>query len=255
MPAMRLQGKSAIVTGAGSGIGRAIAMAMAREGARVALVGRRWEPLQDVASEIGDAALLCAGDVSRLEDVERIVKLVVGKFRGLDVLVNNAGVLYGGTAESLTEQQWEEMFDINVKAVWRMSREVLPWMRTAGGGAIVNISSVLGLIGARNRVAYSASKGAVTLMTKSMAMDHAYENIRVNCICPGIVETEMVADFIRNAPDPEEATRVREALHPLARFGQPEDIASMAVFLASDEARWITGAAMPVDGGYTAGKA
>ena len=255
MRRMRLQEKSVIVTGAGSGIGRAIALAMAREGARVALVGRRREPLGDVAAEIGDAALVCAGDVSLLEDVQRIVKQAVGKFRGLDVLVNNAGVLYGGTAEDLLDEQWEEMFSINVKAVWRMSRQVLPWMRSAGGGAIVNISSVLGLIGARNRVAYSASKGAVTLLTKSMAMDHAHEQIRVNCICPGIVETEMVADVIHSAPDPEDARRVREALHPMGRFGQPDDIAGMAVFLASDEAKWITGAAMPVDGGYTAGKA
>jgi 2,3-dihydro-2,3-dihydroxybenzoate dehydrogenase len=111
------------------------------------------------------------------------------------------------------------------------------------------------MIGARNRVGYSASKGAVTLLTKSMAMDHAHEKIRVNCICPGIVETEMVADVIEHAPNPDEARRVREALHPMGRFGQPEDIAGMAVFLATDEAKWITGAAMPVDGGYTAGKA
>jgi NAD(P)-dependent dehydrogenase (short-subunit alcohol dehydrogenase family) len=252
---MRLQGKSAIVTGAGSGIGRAIAVAMVREGARVALVGRRRELLEEVALEIGAAALVCVGDVSRLEDIERVVKLAVGKFRGVDILVNNAAILHGGTAESLPDEHWDEMFNINVKAVWRMSREVLPWMRKAGGGSIVNISSVLGLIGAGSRVAYSASKGAVTLMTKSMAMDHAHEQIRVNCICPGIVETEMVSDVIMNAPNPEEVRQVREALHPLGRFGQPEDIAGMAVFLASDEARWITGAAMPVDGGYTAGKA
>jgi NAD(P)-dependent dehydrogenase (short-subunit alcohol dehydrogenase family) len=252
---MRLQGKSAIVTGAGTGIGKAIALAMRREGARVALVGRRREQLDEVAREIGGTELVCAGDVRVLEDIQRVVKESIEKFGGVDVLVNSAGVLYGGTAENLTEEQWGDTFAINVKAVWRMSREVLPSMRKAGGGSIVNISSVLGLIGARNRVAYSASKGAVTLMTKSMAMDHAHEQIRVNCICPGIVETEMVAEFIRNAPSPEEARKVREALHPLGRFGQPEDIAGLAVFLASDEARWITGAAMPVDGGYTAGKA
>lgn len=255
MPAMRLHGKSAIVTGAGSGIGRAIAVAMAREGARVALVGRRRELLEEVALEIGPEAIVCIGDVRSLEDVQRIVKQSAETLGGIDVLVNNAGVLHGGTAESLTDEQWDRTFDVNVKAVWRMSREVLPWMRKAGGGSIVNISSVLGLIGARNRVAYSASKGAVTLLTKSMAMDHAHEGIRVNCICPGIVETEMVADVIEHAPNPEEARRVREALHPMGRFGQPADIVGMAVFLASDEAKWITGAAMPVDGGYTAGKA
>jgi NAD(P)-dependent dehydrogenase (short-subunit alcohol dehydrogenase family) len=252
---MRLEGKSVIVTGAGSGIGRACAVAMAREGATVAVVGRRRELLEEVAREIGDTALVCVGDVRSLEDIQRVVRQAAEKFGGVNVLLNNAGVLYGGTAESLTEEQWDRTFDINVKAVWHMSREVLPWMRKANGGAIINISSVLGLIGARHRVAYAASKGAVTMMTKSMAMDHAQENIRVNCICPGIVETDMVQEFISSAANPEEARRVREALHPMGRFGQPEDIAGMAVFLASDEAKWITGAAMPVDGGYTAGKA
>jgi NAD(P)-dependent dehydrogenase (short-subunit alcohol dehydrogenase family) len=133
-----------------------------------------------------------------------------------------------------------------------MSRAALPYLRAAGGGSIVNMSSCIGLVGARNRVAYSASKGAVTLMTKSMALDHATENIRVNCICPGIVETELVAEFITKAPDPEAARKQRLALHPLGRFGKPEDIAHAAVYLASDEAAWVTGAAIPVDGGFTA---
>lgn len=252
---MRLAGKVAMVTGAGSGIGRAIAVAMAREGARVSLVGRRQLLLQETAREIGDEVLVCAGDITHVTDVQAIVAKMAQTFGKLDVLVNNAAVLVPGTAESLTDDQWDVTFNTNVKAVWRMSREVLPWMRRAGGGAIVNISSVLGLVGAHCRVAYSASKGAVTLLTKSMALDHGHENVRVNCICPGIVETEMVMDFVRKAPDPEEARKVREALHALGRFGRPEDVAGMAVFLASDEARWITGAALPVDGGYVAGKA
>lgn len=252
---MRLQGKSAIITGAGSGIGRACASAMAKEGAHVALVGRRRELLDSLAREIGPSALVCVGDVRNLEDIRRIVEHAVESFGGLNVLLNSAGVLYPGTAETLTDDQWDRTFDVNVKAIWHMSRAVLPWFRKSGGGSIINISSVLGLIGARNRVAYSASKGAVTMMTKSMAMDHATENIRVNCICPGIVETEMVADVIAKASDPEEARRVREALHAMGRFGQPEDIAGLVVFLSSDESKWITGAALPVDGGYTAGKA
>ena len=255
MPGMRLQGKYAIVTGAGSGIGRACAIAMAQEGAQVALVGRRRELLDTVAHEIGSKALVCVGDVRNHEDIHRLVHYAAEKFGAINVLLNSAGVLYPGTSETLTDDQWDRTFDVNVKAVWQMSRVVLPWFRKAGGGSIINISSVLGLIGARNRVAYSASKGAVTMMTKSMAMDHAAENVRVNCICPGIVETGMVADVINNAPDPIEARRVREALHPIGRFGQPEDIAGLAVFLASDESKWLTGAAIPVDGGYTSGKA
>jgi len=135
-----------------------------------------------------------------------------------------------------------------VRGVWQLSRAALPHMRKAGSGSIINIASVLSSLGARNRVAYAASKGAVLAMTRAIALDHAEENIRINCICPGIVETEMVAAF--NLDD--NARQQRMAAHPMGRFGQPEDIAGLAVFLASDEARWITGAAFPADGGYSA---
>jgi NAD(P)-dependent dehydrogenase (short-subunit alcohol dehydrogenase family) len=168
------------------------------------------------------------------------------------VLVNNAAALVAGTAESHTEAEWDETFDTNVKAPWLLTKALLPLMRKAGGASIINISSVLGLVGAKNRVAYSASKGALTLMTKAIALDHAYEKIRCNCICPGIVETDLVAKFITQAPDPEQARQQRTALHPLGRFGRPEDIASCAVYLASDESSWVTGAAFPIDGGFTA---
>jgi NAD(P)-dependent dehydrogenase (short-subunit alcohol dehydrogenase family) len=163
-------------------------------------------------------------------------------------LVNNAGILLPGTAESHTEEDWDQTFAVNVRGLWLLSRAVLPHMRAAGGGSIVNIGSVLSLVSARNRVAYSASKGAVLSMTRAMALDHAPEKIRVNCICPGIVETEMVARFNLD----ERARQQRIGLHPLGSFGQPEDIAEAAVFLASDDSSWITGAAFPVDGGYTA---
>jgi NAD(P)-dependent dehydrogenase (short-subunit alcohol dehydrogenase family) len=249
---MRLKGKVALITGAGSGIGRACALAFAREGARVALAGRRSKLLEETAREIGKAALVVAGDVSKHQDIRRMVAKTVKRLGGLHVLVNNAGVLIPGTAESLSEVQWDETFNVNVRGLWLLSRAALPHLRKASGGSIINIGSVLGLVGARARAAYAASKGAVTLLTKSMALDHAHEGIRVNCICPGIVETEMVADFIRKAPDPEAARRARVGLHPLGRFGQPHDIAALAVFLASDESGWVTGAALPVDGGYTA---
>ncbi len=253
---MRLKGKTAIITGAGSGIGQACALAFAREGARVVLVGRRREPLKQTAAQIQRDVLVCEGDVAKLEDVKRVVKTTLERFvGGVQVLVNSAAVLHAGTAETQTEEEWDETFNVNVRGLWLMSREVIQLMRRAGEGSIINLSSALGIVGGRSRAAYSASKGAVTILTKSMALDLAPEQIRVNCICPGIVETEMVSDFIRNAPDPELAKKRRTELHPLGRFGQPSDIANMAVYLASDESMWVTGAALPVDGGYLAGKA
>jgi NAD(P)-dependent dehydrogenase (short-subunit alcohol dehydrogenase family) len=248
----RLSGKVALVTGAGSGIGRAIAIAFAEQGARVALVGRRKLALEQVAAEIGENAIAIPGDVSKCEDIERVVTATVAQFGHLHILVNNAARLAAGTAESHSEAEWDETFDTNVRGLWLLSRVALPHMRKAGNGSIINISSVLGLVGAKNRVAYAASKGAVTLMTKAMALDHAHEQIRVNAICPGIVDTELVAQFINNALDPEATRKQRIALHPMGRFGQPEDIAHAAVYLASDESAWVTGIAMPVDGGYSA---
>jgi NAD(P)-dependent dehydrogenase (short-subunit alcohol dehydrogenase family) len=180
--------------------------------------------------------------------VKEIISATVQRFGGIHILVNNAGVLLPGTAESLTDEQWEQTFDLNVRAAWQLSRAVLPHMRAAGGGSIINIGSVLSFLGARNRVAYAASKGALLAMTRAMALDHAAEHIRVNCICPGIVETELVASFNLD----EAARRQRIAMHPMGRFGEPKDIAGLAVFLAGDESAWITGAAYPVDGGYSA---
>ena len=247
-----MEGKIALITGGGTGIGRATALAFAREGAKVTLMGRRLEPLVVTAREVGGSALVVTGDLSSAPDIDDAIRSTVARFGGLNVLVNNGAVLHAGTAESHTEQEWDETFNINVKGLWMLSRAVLPYMRNAGGGSIVNLSSVLGLVGARNRAAYAASKGAVTLLTKSMALDHAHENIRVNCICPGIVDTDLVAGFVKNSPHPEKARQERIALHPMGRFGTPDDIASCAVFLASDESKWITGAAIPVDGGFTA---
>ena len=245
---MRLAGKAAIVTGGGSGIGKAIAAAFVREGAKVAICGRNARRLVQAASDIGPQCLALTADVSRSDEIARVVKQTLEKFERLDILVNNAGILLAGTAESLTDEQWEQTFNTNVRGVWQLSRAALPHMRKAGSGSIINIASVLSSLGARNRVAYAASKGAVLAMTRAMALDHAEENIRINCICPGIVETEMVAAF--NLDD--NARQQRMAAHPMGRFGQPEDIAGLAVFLASDEARWITGAAFPADGGYSA---
>jgi NAD(P)-dependent dehydrogenase (short-subunit alcohol dehydrogenase family) len=245
---MRLAGKVAIITGGGSGIGKAIAMAFVREGAKVVIVGRDSKKLDRAAAEIGADCLAVSADVSNVGSVKKLVSATLDRFKRINVLVNNAAVLLPGTAASLSEEDFDQTFAINVKGLWLLSRAVLPHMRVVGGGSIVNIGSVLSMVGARNRVAYSASKGAVMAMTKAMALDHAAENIRVNCIAPGIVETEMVARFSTD----ENARKQRVALHPMGRFGQPQEIASAAVFLASDESGWTTGSVVTIDGGYSA---
>ena len=247
---MRLSGKVAIITGGGSGIGKAIAAVFVREGAKAVIAGRDSKKLEAAAAEIGGDCLAVSANVSKTSDVQRLVDAALGKFKRINILVNNAAVLQPGTAESLSEEDFDQTFAINVKGLWLMSRAVLPHMRASngGGGSIVNIASVLSMVGARNRVAYAASKGAVMAMTKAMALDHAAENIRVNCICPGIVETEMVARFSTD----ENARKQRVAMHPMGRFGQPEEIASAAVFLASDESGWTTGSVLTIDGGYSA---
>jgi len=245
---MRLTHKVAIITGGGSGIGKAIAHAFVREGAQVVISGRNQQKLQSAAAEIGPACVPWACDVATPSDITSLVNATVKKFNRIDILVNNAGVLLAGSAESLSDEVWEQTFNTNVRGVWQLSRAVLPHMRAGGGGSIINMGSVLSSLGARNRVAYAASKGAVLAMTKAMALDHAAENIRVNCICPGIVETEMVAAFGMD----ESARKQRIAMHPAGRFGQPDDLAGMAVLLASDESMWITGSAFTVDGGYSA---
>jgi NAD(P)-dependent dehydrogenase (short-subunit alcohol dehydrogenase family) len=245
---VRLNNKVAIVTGGGSGIGKAIAQAFVREGAKVVIAGRDGKRLTTAVAEIGGECLAVSADVSKASDVQKLVDAALGKFQGINVLVNNAAVLLPGTAESLSEEHFDQTFSINVRGLWLLSRAALPHMRASGGGSIVNIASVLSMVGARNRVAYAASKGAVMAMTKAMALDHAAENIRVNCICPGIVETEMVARFSTD----ENARKQRVAMHPMGRFGQPAEVASAAVFLASDESGWTTGSVVTIDGGYSA---
>ncbi|HET7890007.1 MAG TPA: glucose 1-dehydrogenase [Candidatus Sulfotelmatobacter sp.] len=248
----RLKGKIGVVTGAGSGIGRACAIALADEGARVVLVGRRKDRVEELANQIGDSAFPIPADISQTSEITRLIDEAVGQFGGLNFLLNNAGVLHVGNAEQVTEAQWDHTFNVNVRAVWLLSRAALPQMRKAGAGSIINIASTLGLVGARNRAAYAASKGAVVLLTKGMAIDHGHENIRVNAICPSFVETELTAGVLSQAADPAAVRRERTAAHPIGRLGRPEDIAGLTVYLASDESSWMTGAALPVDGGYSA---
>lgn len=248
----RLNGKIGIVTGAGSGIGRACAIALAREGARVALIGRRKDRIEEVAHAIGDRAFPIAADVSSKSDLDHLLDATISHFGGLNFLLNNAGVLHTGNAEQITEEQWDDTFNVNVRSVWLLSRAALPHLRKSAGGSIINIASTLGLVGAKNRAAYAPSKGAVIQLTKSMAVDHGHENIRVNAICPSFVESELTARVIAKAGDPVTARRERIAAHPIGRLGEPEDIAGLAVYLASDESSWMTGAILPIDGGYLA---
>ena len=251
----RLSGKVALITGGGTGIGRAIALAFAREGASVAVAGRRLEKLRQVINEVhkrDGAGLAMECDVSRARDVERAVKGTVERFGRVNVLVNNSGTLHVSTVEGISEEEWDRVMTVNVKGPFLMSRAVLPEFRKCGGGVIVNLGSVLGLVAVKDRAAYCASKGGVTMLTKAMALDHAHENIRVNCICPSIVETELVKGVFDQSEQGQALRKARVATIPLGRIGQPVDVAEMAVFLASEESSWLTGTAIPLDGGVTA---
>jgi len=249
----RLLGKTALITGAGTGIGHAIALAMAREGAQIALAARRREPIEAVAAEIGAAATAIECDVTSRASVEAALAAAVGRFGSVNVLVNNAGAAVVADAGKTSDEDWRRILDVNLTGTFFMSRAALPEFRRIGGGTIVNIGSVLGLVARKERAAYCAAKGGVTLLTKAMALDHAHENIRVNCICPSIVETPLGAATLAGlSGDLDEARRIRAREIPLGRLGKPEDVAELAVYLASDESSWVTGVAWPIDGGLTA---
>ncbi len=251
----RLAGRTALITGGGTGIGRACAVLFAHEGARVAVAGRHAEPLAAVVAEIHEAggeALAVTCDVTKAAEVEKAVRAVPARFGRLDVLVNSAGALLAATAEETSEADWDHVVAVNLKGTFLVSRAVLPELRKAGGGSIINIGSVLGLVGMKKRAAYAAAKGGVTLLTKAMALDHAHEGMRINCICPSLVETELIGQLFSGMPDPEAARRQRIEQIPLGRMGRPEDVAQLALFLASGESSWLTGAALPLDGGVTA---
>ncbi len=220
----RLSGKVALITGGGTGIGRAIALAFAREGASVAVAGRRLEKLREVINEVhkqDGAGLAMECDVTRARDVERAVKGTVERFGRVNVLVNNSGTLHVSTVEGISEEEWDRVMTVNVKGPFLMSRAVLPEFRKCGGGVIVNLGSVLGLVAVKDRAAYCASKGGVTMLTKAMALDHAHENIRVNCICPSIVETELVKGAFDQSEQGQALRKARLATIPLGRIGQP----------------------------------
>jgi NAD(P)-dependent dehydrogenase (short-subunit alcohol dehydrogenase family) len=211
--------------------------------------------LEEAAQAIrqaGGEALVTVCDVSSEADSYRAVKDAEEAFGHVNVLVNNAGALSVSTVESISVEEWDRLMATNLKGPFLMSRAVLPAMRQAGGGAIVNVGSVLGLVAMKDRAAYCASKGGVTMLTKAMALDHAQEKIRVNCICPAIVETDLIRELFSKSEEGRRARDTRLATLPLGKFGKPDDIAELAVFLASEESSWMTGTAIPVDGGLTA---
>ena len=250
----RLAGKVAVITGGGTGIGRAIALAFAWEGARVAVAGRRLEKLQEtvaVLKQMGSEALPVECDVTKTVETERLVKAAEDCFGKVNVLVNNAGALSVSTIETISEADWDRVVATNLKGPFLMSRAVLPAMRRAGGGSIVNIGSVLGIAAIRDRAAYCAAKGGVAMLTKAMALDHAADKIRVNCVCPSIVESDMTQNLFAQTEAGRMARESRLATIPLGRFGKPGDIAGITVFLASEESSWMTGTVIPVDGGVT----
>jgi meso-butanediol dehydrogenase/(S,S)-butanediol dehydrogenase/diacetyl reductase len=248
----RLEGKRAIITGAGAGIGRSIALRFADEGARVAVADVDEEAAKRVASEIDGEALARRTNVVKAGEVEALVSDVVEAWGGLDVMVNNAGVGVAATAVNTTEEDYERVMDVCVRGTLLGMKYAIPAIRDSGGGSVINMSSVAALVGITDRAVYSAAKGAILSLTRAAAIDHVEEGVRVNCIAPGTVDTPWIGRITSGYEDPEQARANMQARQPHNRFVTPEEIAAMAAYLASDESASCIGACMVVDGGVTA---
>lgn len=247
----RLSGKVAVVTGGNAGIGEAIAKAFAREGASVVITGRRQGELDRVVNDIVQAqgkAVAVAGSVTDELSVQEAVRRTVQQFGRLDILVNNAGVGdFGKRLHEINDTTWAQVLDVNLTGVFRMTRAVLPQMLKQGQGAIINISSVASLVGLPTLSAYAASKGALDALTRALAVDYAKEGIRCNVVNPGLIDTPMAAPLMGN---PEQLNPILSH-YPIRRPGKPEEVANLVLYLASDEAAWVTGGTFPLDGGMT----
>lgn len=248
----RLEGKRAIVTGAGSGIGRSIALRLASEGARVVLADVDETTAENVATEINGASLVQKTDVTSAAEVEALVGRVVAEWGGLDVMVNNAGLGIAATVPDTSEEDYDRVMDVCVRGTFLGMKYAIPAIRESGGGSVVNMSSIAALVGLTDRAIYCAAKGAILSMTRAAAIDHVEEGVRVNCIAPGTVDTPWVARITAGYDDPDEARKNMQARQPHGRLVTPDEIAAMAAYLASDEAGSVIGACMVVDGGMTA---
>jgi 2-keto-3-deoxy-L-fuconate dehydrogenase len=249
-----LTGKVAVVTGGGSGIGRAISTVFAAQGARVVVLDRNGDAATSTAAAIaaaGGTAHAASCDVSDAADVTAAFATLVGRAGRLDILINNAGVAHVGNVEQTPEADFDRLYRVNVKGVYLCTQAAVPVMVRQGGGVILNMASIVSFIGVADRFAYSMTKGAVLTMTKSVAIDYVKHNVRCNCICPARIHTPFVDGFVkRNYPGREEAVlRELAEYQPMGRMGTPEEVAYLALYLCSDEASFVTGQAYPLDGG------
>lgn len=253
---MKLKEKVALITGGNSGIGKATAILFAKEGARVCITGRNEKRCEEVVKEItdnGGQAIYIIADVRFSDECRRTVESTVNAFGRLDILFNNAGVWFPNTALDCSEEEWDLTIDVNLKGTYLMSKFALPHMIAQKSGVIINNGSGWGIVGGNEAVSYCASKGGVVIMTKAIAIDHARQGIRVNCLCPGDVETPMLSeDARRRGMSWEEYHAQAIAERPMGRIGLPDEIAKAALFLASDDSTFMTGATFVVDGGGTA---
>lgn len=254
----RLKNMIALITGGTTGFGYAIAELFSQEGAEIAITARNEErgvhAIEEIRRQTRREAKFFQCDVTKENEVKRLVSGVTNAFGTVDILVNNAGYMIWKDFEETTEEEWNQIMDTNLKGSFYCIKHTVPFMIKQRKGAIINMSSVVGLVGKGYNPIYSASKGGITLLTRSLALRYAKFNIRVNCICPGTIITDLNRDRIEKAPDPDKALKNILLEYPLGRLGTPMDVAYAALYLASDEAQWVTGIGLPVDGGFTAGK-
>ena len=245
---MRLKDKIAIITGGGTGIGLATARAFCQEGAKVILFGRRKEKLEKAVEKLGGPAIIVQGDMTNNNDLDKLINETLHNFKKIDVLVNNAGLFNRSPLHEISDSQWDEIMDINIRSVFQLTRRVLPVMLSQKYGSIIHISSILGLIAVPQVAAYNVSKGALNQFSRSIAVEYGSSGIRSNSICPGLIATDMTAALMKDTDLMKEWSKE----YPIGRFGKPEDVANACLYLASDESSFVTGITLPVDGGFTA---
>ena len=249
---MRLAGKVCIVTGGGSGIGRATCLLFAQEGGRIVVADKSLDAAETVAGEVGEAAIAHRTDVSDSQSVRAMLKQTVDRFGRLDVLVNNAGYGIPGSVVETDEADWDRLMAVNLNGVFYGCKYAIPIMRERGGGVVVNTASVVATVGIRDRAAYCASKGAVAALTRAMALDHVAEGIRINCIAPGTIDSPYFKEMLADSERPEALRRELEQRQAMNRLGTPEEIARGILYLACDDSSFVTGTMLTVDGGMTA---